>query len=47
MLTAGTRVVLTRLVDHPVDSRASSFEQATIRAMTQAFAAAGIPLRAG
>jgi translation elongation factor EF-G len=43
----GTRVVLTWLVDHPVDSRASSFEQATIRVMTQAFEAAGIPLRAG
>jgi hypothetical protein len=39
----GTRVVLTRLIDHPVDSRASSFEQATVRAVAEAFAAAGVP----
>jgi hypothetical protein len=39
----GIRVVLTRLIDHPVDSRAGSFEQATVRAMAEAFAAAGVP----
>jgi hypothetical protein len=42
-----TRVVLTRLGDHPVDSRARSFERAAAQAMIQAFEAAGIPLRAG
>jgi translation elongation factor EF-G len=39
----GTRVVLTRLADHPVDSRAGSFEHAAFRAMTQAFEAAAVP----
>jgi hypothetical protein len=39
----GARVVLTRLVDHPVDSRASSFEHAAFRAITEAFEAAAVP----
>jgi hypothetical protein len=36
------RVVLTHLVDHPVDSRARSFAQAALQAMAQAFEAAGV-----
>jgi translation elongation factor EF-G len=39
----GTRVVLTRLRHHPVDSRASSFERAASRAMAQAFEAVAVP----
>jgi hypothetical protein len=39
----GTRVLLTRLIDHPVDSRASSFERPTARAMSQAFETAAVP----
>jgi hypothetical protein len=39
----GTRAVLTRLADHPVDSQAASFERAASSAMAQVFEAAGIP----
>jgi hypothetical protein len=39
----GVRVLLTRLVDHPVDSRASSFERATVMAMRQAFEVGFVP----
>jgi hypothetical protein len=38
-----TRLVLTRLGDHPVDSSANSFKRAAAQAMTQAFEAAGVP----
>ena len=39
----GVRVVLVRLSDHPVDSRAASFERAASSALAQAFEAAAIP----
>jgi elongation factor G len=39
----GVRVGLARLSDHPVDSRAASFERAASSALTKAFEAAAIP----
>jgi hypothetical protein len=39
----GTRVVLTHLIDHPIDSRATSFEHAALQAMSQAFETAAVP----
>jgi hypothetical protein len=36
-------VVLTRLVEHPVDYRAISLEHAAFQAMSQAFETAAVP----
>jgi hypothetical protein len=43
----GTRVVLARLVDHPVDARLASFERAASSALARAFEAAGGPALSG
>jgi hypothetical protein len=43
LLDGAHLVLLTRLVDHPIDSRARPFEQAAVRAMSHAFEAAGVP----
>ena len=36
-------MVLTRLIDHPIVSRATSFEHAAFQAMSQAFETAAVP----